>query len=66
MTDYNISLLADEIIDGRRLEKNDDLQFLLDCDLEELGKGADRLRQHINGDRVDLCTIIDVKSGRCS
>ena len=66
MTDYNISLLADEIIDGRRLGKNDDLQFLLDCDLEELGRGADCLRQHFNGDRVDLCTIINGKSGRCS
>ena len=57
--------LADEIIAGRRLGRNDDLTFLINCDLEELCLGADRLREHFTGDRADLCSIINGRSGRC-
>ena len=65
MNGIEISTLADEIISGRRLGRDDDLSFFIDCDLEELGKGADRLRQYFNKDQVDLCTIINGKSGKC-
>ena len=57
--------LADEIIAGRRLSRDDDLNFFLDCDLESLLEGADRLREHFTGDKVDLCSIINGRSGRC-
>ena len=61
----NISELAEKIIDGYRLSKNDDLSFFKDCDLNELTSAADKIRAHFKGDRVDLCTIINARSGRC-
>ena len=57
--------LADEIIDGRRLTREEDLSFFVDCDLDDLCKGADKIRAHFVGDKVDLCSIINGRSGRC-
>ena len=57
--------LADEIIDGRRLTREDDLNIFLTCDLKELCQGADRIRDARIGDKVDLCSIINGRSGRC-
>lgn len=57
--------LADEIIEGRRLNKEDDLSFFVDCNLNALCEGADKIREHFLGDRVDLCSIINGRSGRC-
>ena len=58
--------LAVEIISGRRLNRQDDLAVFLTADLEELRAGADQIRQALCGDRADLCTIINGRSGRCS
>lgn len=58
--------LTKEIINGRRLNRNDDLDFLLTTDLEELCMGADKIRKELCGDKVDLCTIINGRSGGCS
>ena len=46
--------LAEEIIEGKRLTRKDDLSFFLDCDLDDLCKGADKIREHFVGDKVDL------------
>lgn len=61
----NAKKLAQEIIDGRRLTREDDLSVFLDWDLKELCEGADRIRAHFVGNRVDLCAIINGRSGRC-
>lgn len=61
----DIIKLADQIIDGRRLGRADDLEFFKDSPLETLQAGADKLRKEFVGDRVDLCTIIAGKSGNC-
>ena len=67
MTDIKSPLtLADEIISGRRLTPDDpDTSLLLKGDLGELKKGADRIRSHYMGEKVDLCTIINGRSGLC-
>lgn len=57
--------LANEIINGRRITRDDDLTFFLTCDLDELCKGADKIREHFVGDKVDLCSIINGRSGKC-
>ncbi|MCI9627338.1 MAG: biotin synthase BioB [Clostridia bacterium] len=62
----DVKILAKEIIEGKRLSRRDDLRFFLNCDLTALCAGADLLRQHFCGEKVDLCTIINGKSGRCS
>ena len=58
--------LVNEIIEGRRLGKEDDLTFLIDGDLESLCQGADKIRKELCGNQVDLCTIINGRAGRCS
>lgn len=57
--------LADEIIAGRRLTRKDDLKAFLTCDLHDLCVGADKIRAACVGDRVDLCSIINGRSGKC-
>ena len=59
----NVLNLAQEIIDGRRITREDDLSFFLNCDLKELCEGADRIRAYFIGDKVDLCSIINGRSG---
>ncbi|MCQ2520806.1 MAG: biotin synthase BioB [Lachnospiraceae bacterium] len=61
----DILQLAQEIIDGRRLGREEDLSFFIDCDLDKLCEGADKIRAHFVGDKVDLCSIINGRSGRC-
>lgn len=62
----NLSELASQIIDGKRLSRNDDLSFFKNCDLNELTSAADKIRAYFKGPSVDLCTIINGRSGRCS
>lgn len=57
--------LAEEIIAGRRINREDDLSYFLTADLKELSEGADAIRKALVGDHVDLCSIINGRSGRC-
>jgi len=61
----NIEELTREIINGRRLKEDEDLSFFKDCDLTKLCKAADKLRTHFNKNKIDLCTIVNAKSGKC-
>lgn len=58
--------LANEIIQGRRLTREDDLSIFLSADLEELCGGANAIRRSLCGDKVDMCSIINGRAGRCS
>ena len=49
----NAFTLAEEIINGRRITREDDLSFFLTCDLLELCKGADKIREARIGDKED-------------
>ena len=62
----DILVLAKEIINGRRLKRGEDMSFFLECELDPLCNGADMIRSVLCGDHVDLCSIINGKSGRCS
>ena len=57
--------IAEEIINGRRLNREDDLAFFMEEDLDSLCRGADEIRRRMRGDRADLCSIINGRSGRC-
>ena len=61
----DLKKLADDIINGKRLTSKDDLSFFIDCELDALLEGADKIREYFCGDKVDLCTIINGRSGRC-
>lgn len=62
----DLKTLAEEIVKGRRLQRGEDFSFFKDCDLNQLCQGADYIRKELCGDRVDLCSIINGRSGRCS
>lgn len=57
--------LAKEIICGRRLKRGEDLSFFLTADSDELFEGANMIREALCGNKVDLCTIINGRSGGC-
>lgn len=57
--------IAEKIIAGERLQNTDDLKFLLETPLEELQEGAGLIQKKFCGNHIDLCTIINGKSGRC-
>lgn len=57
--------LVNNIINGYRLTEKDDLSFLLSEDLDNLKICANEIRQSICGNHVNLCSIINGRSGRC-
>lgn len=61
----DILKLAQDIINGKRLKREDKMDFFIDCDLDSLCKGADMIRKAMVGDKVDLCAVISGKGGRC-
>lgn len=61
-----IKKLSQEIIQGRRLRRDENFSFFATANLEEICKGADDIRKALCGDYVDLCSIINGRSGRCS
>lgn len=58
--------MVQNIINGYRLKRGDQLSFLLNEELGELCEGANEIRKALCGDSVDLCSIINGRSGRCS
>lgn len=62
----DVMSIAEEIIRGRRLNRDEDLGWLLEVELSELQAGAFLLQKHFRGNHIDLCTIVNGRSGRCS
>ena len=57
--------IAEKIIAGERLKRGDDFEFCLTAPLEDLQRGAHLIQKNFCGNHIDLCTIINGKSGRC-
>ena len=57
--------IAEKIIAGETLQPKDDLKFLIETPLDELQRGAGLIQKKFCGNHIDLCTIINGKSGRC-
>ncbi len=62
----DILKLVDDIIKEKRINRGDDTDFFITANIDLLCEGADRIRKHFCGDHVDLCSIINGKSGKCS
>lgn len=62
----DVMSIAEEIIKGRRLNRDEYLGWLLEAELSELQAGAFLLQKHFRGNHIDLCTIVNGRSGRCS
>ena len=62
----NLSTLAEEIIAGANLKPEDDVSLLLEAPLAEVQSAAGEVQRAFCGKHVDLCTILNGRSGRCS
>ncbi len=60
-----IDKLTDEIIAGKRIRRGDDLSLFIQAPLPVLQMGARRLQDYFCGRHIDLCTIVNGRSGRC-
>jgi len=60
-----VAEIAERIIGGERLQISDDVNILLDAELSEVQRGAGAIQKNFCGNHIDLCTIINGKSGRC-
>ena len=57
--------LKQKVLEGNRINK-EEAMFLVNVPLENLSSAADELRQFFCGNKFDLCTIVNGKSGKCS
>lgn len=62
----DVKKLAEVLICGRRLNREDDISFLLCEELTGLCQWADAIRSSLCGNNFELCAIINGKSGKCS
>lgn len=62
---FDIIELKNKIIKGYLIDKEEALK-LFDVPLDELTEMANEIRKHFCGNKFDVCTIINVKSGECS
>ncbi|WP_407647703.1 biotin synthase BioB [Clostridium brassicae] len=61
-----MDIIVDKIIKEDYKISYDEVFKILQIDVPKLLKGADKLRRIFNGDKVDLCSIVNGKCGRCS
>jgi len=55
-----------KVINGYKLKKKEALEIYRTTDTEELCQIADEVRQFFMGNKIELCTIMNAKSGKCS
>lgn len=64
-----INFLKDTVLHGAPIGWEDAL-FLINIEREEeilaIARAADEIRKHFCSDKIDLCSLINAKSGRCS
>ena len=61
----NIKKLTDKILDGYEITPPE-AHELLNVPIKELCSCANKIREHYCGNLFDVCTILNVKSGKCS
>lgn len=65
----NMSLileLEERVLSGGQVTYEEGLLLTEAIDKEALYAAADRIRAHHHGNRIDLCSIVNARSGRCS
>lgn len=64
----DIKDMMSKVISGEEITKAEALELYAidDVDYDLLFKSANEIRKHYMGNRIDLCTIMNAKSGKCS
>ena len=59
---------ADAVLSGRSIDRDDvlPLSSARNADLIDLFAASNRIREHFQGNTVDICSIVNAKSGACS
>jgi biotin synthase len=62
-----IRKVGDKVLEGKNLSMKDVLPFLAakGPDVLDLAAVANRVREEFNGNEIDLCSLLNAKSGRC-
>ena len=61
-----IKKVLQQILSGKNLEFDEALALVRRSDPTELFQAADELRRKLHNNRLDLCSIVNAKSGKCS
>lgn len=61
----DLEIYLEKILNGYLVTK-EDIFLIMNCDLEKLEEMARVIRNKFIGKKIDLCTIINGKSGKCS
>jgi biotin synthase len=64
--DHYLKQIETKVLDGQLISYDEAAPLLRVEELKVLFAAADRVCQKFNGRKVDLCTIMNVKSGRCT
>lgn len=62
---FDVDELKTKVLNNYRITKEDALN-LVDAPLDELCDAANEIRKAFCGNRFDVCTLINIKNGRCS
>ena len=62
----NINDLKDKVLDGYKLNKEEALALYNTNEVDKLKEAANEIREKLCGKNVDLCSIVNGKSGKCS
>lgn len=58
--------LESAIIDGYQINTSEALELLHNTDTDALCTAADNVRRHFMGNKIDTCSIMNARSGRCT
>lgn len=58
-------IIKNKILSGGKINR-DDVSLLLKANKENLYDAADEIRRSFMGDKFDLCSIVNARSGKCS
>ena len=61
-----IEQIVESIIGGHFLHRGNNIDFLIHGDLDELSQGGHKIAEHYLGNKFNLCSIVNGRSGRCS
>ncbi|PSM52052.1 biotin synthetase [Campylobacter blaseri] len=64
--DNLINLAKNKVLNGEKIDKIEALKIVNSINLDNLLNAANEIREAFCGDEFNLCTIINVKSGKCS
>ncbi len=58
--------LTDRVLGGRGISEKEALYLSMEPPLHSLFEAASTIREHFRGQLVDLCSVVNAKSGGCT